>query len=190
MAITAFTAQHADRSNNSGYQFEFYCDKCRSGFMSSFQASKIGMAEGFLRAAGGMFGGTVGRIASAGDNLKEAFRGPARDAAFTKAVEEGKQHFKQCTGCGKWVCPQSCWNAERSQCKACAPDIKGAPGATQARPADQAVKCPSCGAATSDSKFCPECGKPTPAPKTACPKCSAKLAPGAKFCPECGEKVV
>lgn len=194
MAMITFTAQHADRSNNTGYQFEFYCDRCRSGHISTFQASKLGMAEGFLRAAGGLFGGTVGKIAYAGDSIKDAFRGPARDAAFAKAVEEAKQHFKQCPQCGKWVCTSKCWNTARLQCKACAPDAKEGAPANQPAPNSptgaQSVKCPGCGAASTAGKFCPECGKPTPAVKTECPKCKARLVPGAKFCPECGEKLV
>ncbi|ABF39692.1 hypothetical protein Acid345_0687 [Candidatus Koribacter versatilis Ellin345] len=49
-------------------------------------------------------------------------------------------------------------------------------------------KCPSCGAATTSSKFCPSCGKPTHPEETApmqCPGCGASVQ-GKNFCPECG----
>lgn len=48
--------------------------------------------------------------------------GPEHDAALREAVEEGKQHFKQCTRCGKWVCPEACWNGKANLCEGCAPD--------------------------------------------------------------------
>ncbi len=200
---------YTDHSNNTGYQFEFHCDKCRSGHMTTFQPSKIGITGGFLRAAGGLFGGSLSRIASASDQLKDALRGPAWDAAFRKAVDEAKQKFKQCSRCGKWVCPEHCWNAKRGMCEACAPDLHEEAAAAQAiaakeqiwekaRQVDQTeslavnraqtASCPSCGAKSTGSKFCAECGKPMQAAKTACSKCNAQMDAGAKFCPECGEK--
>jgi hypothetical protein len=66
MAMIAFTANHTDHSNQNGFQFEFHCDKCGNGFMSSFQANKLGVATELARAAGSIFGGVFGRAASAG----------------------------------------------------------------------------------------------------------------------------
>lgn len=37
----------ADRSNEHGFQFEFYCDKCNNGHLSEFSASKLGLAASF-----------------------------------------------------------------------------------------------------------------------------------------------
>src|SRR5262249_5748587 len=123
MALIAFTANYTDHSNSSGFQFEFHCDRCNNGYMTTFQPSRTGMAGGFLRAASGLLGGVLGQVADATDQVGDALRGPAWDAAFRKAVEEGKQKFKQCSRCGKWVCPENCWNAQRSQCEECAPDL-------------------------------------------------------------------
>jgi hypothetical protein len=210
MALIAFTANYHDRSNSSGYQFEFVCDKCGSGFLSTFQPSKAGIAGGFLRAAGGLFGGRLSQIAAASDQLKDALRGPAWDAAFRTAVEEGKRKFKQCSRCGKWVCPEHCWNAPRAMCETCAPDLQEEAAAAQAMAAKdqiwekakqtdqtgglsvdrvQGASCPHCGAKSTGAKFCAECGKPMQAVKTACGKCGAKIEAGAKFCGECGERL-
>jgi hypothetical protein len=161
------------------------------------------------RPAGSIFGGIFGRAASAGDHVKDAFRGKQRDEAFARAVEEGKQHFKQCSRCGKWVCPEHCWNAKKGLCEACAPDLAEEAAAAQAQAAkeqvwekarqvdqvadvdmhaEQVALCPHCGKKAGGGKFCAECGKPLAA-KTECPKCGAKIAAGAKFCNECGNKL-
>lgn len=210
MGLISFTANYTDRSNDSGYQFEFHCDKCGNGFLSTFQPSKIGIAGGLLRAAGGFFGGGLGRLASASGHIKDALHGPAWDAAFRVAVDEGKQKFKQCSRCGKWVCPEHCWNASRGMCEACAPDLQEEAAAAQASAAKdqvwkkaaetdqiagvrmdrvQSATCPSCGAKATGAKFCAECGKPMQAPRTNCPTCNAKIESGAKFCGECGSKL-
>ena len=44
MTLIAFTKNHQDLSTDRGYQFNFYCDKCGNGYMTSFQASVIGTA--------------------------------------------------------------------------------------------------------------------------------------------------
>jgi hypothetical protein len=211
MGLIQFTANVTDHSNQQGYQFEFHCDKCGNGYMSAFQASKVGMAGGFLRAASGFFGGgALGEMANAGDYLRDATRGQARDAAFAHAVAEAKPFFKQCSRCCKWVCPENCWNAKRGMCENCAPDLEEEAAAAQAtiardqiwekaKSSDQtggmdvshvvrAATCPHCGAHAQGSKFCPECGKPLQS-KSECPSCYAHLEAGVKFCGECGTKV-
>ena len=211
MSMIVFTANQTDHSNDTGYQFEFHCDKCGNGFMSQFQANKISVAGGFFRAAAGLFNSsTMDRIAGAGDHVKDSLRGGARDKAFAAAVEEGKTHFHQCKHCGKWVCPENCWNLERGLCKNCAPDLMEEAAAAQASAAKEQVwekakmtdqtggldmagkvqvaYCPHCGAKSTGGKFCGDCGKPLAA-KTECPSCKAKLPEGAKFCGECGGKV-
>lgn len=181
MGLVSFTSSHTDHSTANGYQFEFYCDHCRTGHKTPFQPSSAGIAGGILRAAGGFFGGAIGRAANVGDQLKDALRGPARDSAFQKSVEEAKKFFKQCSRCSRWVCPEKCWDASKSVCSACSLQAATQPAAAQAS------KCPSCGAASS-GKFCPECGKAVQPAVANCGKCGTKLEPGAKFCPECGEK--
>jgi predicted amidophosphoribosyltransferase len=162
-----------------------------------------------VRAANSLFGGFLGGAASATDHLKDALRGPARDSAFETAVEEGKKYFKQCTRCGQWVCPENCWNARRSLCQQCAPDLASEAAAVQAQVAreqlwekarasdqtegidttrTQAAVCPHCGARGATGKFCQECGKPMAAAKRFCSDCGAQFESSAKFCPECGKR--
>src|SRR3712207_7410501 len=45
-------------------------------------------------------------------------------SALQRAVEEAKGHFHQCSRCGKWVCPEVCWNERAGQCEGCAPDYE------------------------------------------------------------------
>lgn len=141
MGLIQFTSNVTDHSNANGYQFEFHCDKRGNGYMSSFQANKVGMAGGFLRAASSLFGGSgaLDGIAGAGDYLRDATRGQARDAAFARAVEEAKPRFRQCSRCGKWVCPEQCWNEKRGLCEACAPDLEEEAAAAQAQIAVEQV---------------------------------------------------
>ena len=42
MTLIQFTENHEDLSTDQGYQFKFFCDRCRNGYMSSFQASALG----------------------------------------------------------------------------------------------------------------------------------------------------
>lgn len=207
MSGTAFTRNYNDHSNDQGYQFEFICDKCGNGWRSSFQTSKLGIAASIFRVAGNLFGGTLNNAAYAAGSAKDMLRGQAWDEAFATAIVEGKAKFKQCTRCGRWVCPEVCWNVERGLCDECAPKLQQEMAAAQAqamkeqvwdkaRQHDQTdgadlakkatVSCPHCGAPSSGGKFCGECGKPYQAPKENCGKCGAKMAPKAKFCPECG----
>jgi len=207
----AFTRNYTDHSNNEGYQFEFHCDKCGNGFRSAYAANKLGMASGLLGAAAGMFGGILGEAAQAGGALKDALRGKAWDDAFAAAIAEIKPKFHQCTRCGKWVCPEVCWNAKASLCKDCAPDfaeeaaaaqadaLKGAVASQLRAKADAAdltagvdikrqgaAVCPSCSAPATGSKFCGSCGKPMAPAPSACAKCKAEMPASSKFCPECG----
>ena len=64
MVAIPFTGNYEDLSTDRGYQFKFYCEKCRNGYMSTFQASKIGMLGAAARAAGSLFGGAFSNIAS------------------------------------------------------------------------------------------------------------------------------
>jgi hypothetical protein len=209
MALITFTRNYTDRSNDTGFQFEFYCDKCGNGHMSRFQPSKIGVMAKLLRAFGWIFG-NYWSWGYAGDSVKDVFRGKGRDTAYEKAIDEAKQHFRCCTRCGHWVCPERCWNGKAGVCTACAPDLRGEAVAIQnqvareqllvkARQADQTAgiemsheqavpACPHCGAAVNGGKFCQQCGQTLTA-KPCCPKCHAPMEPGSRFCADCGTPV-
>lgn len=124
MALIRFTANFDDLSTDRGYQFRFKCDKCGNGFMSRFQTSVTGVAGDLLRAAGNIFGGILSSAGNSAYHIQRAVGGKAHDDAFAVAVEEAKQHFHQCTRCGRWVCPEVCWNAGAGLCEGCAPNYQ------------------------------------------------------------------
>ncbi|MGD0677937.1 MAG: zinc ribbon domain-containing protein [Polyangiaceae bacterium] len=124
MGMIQFVQNHEDLSTDRGYQFKFFCDKCHNGYMTRFQTSALGVAESALRVAGSLFGGFFDTASHSAYEIQRAVGGPAHDAALEAAVAEGKQYFHQCTRCGRWVCPEVCWNAEACLCEACAPNFK------------------------------------------------------------------
>jgi membrane protease subunit (stomatin/prohibitin family) len=207
--LIRFTQNHEDLSSERGYQFKFLCDKCGNGYLSKFVPSTMGVVGGFARAAGDLLGGIFGRAADSSEQLRQMAQGKAHDEELAKAVEAAKGHFKQCSRCGRWVCPEVCWNPAKGQCEECAPDLTEELASAQAHAAAQQIReklaerdltkgmdleapvtvsCPACGAAAKGGKFCPECGVPL-RPARACPSCGAEAEPKAKFCPECGGKM-
>jgi membrane protease subunit (stomatin/prohibitin family) len=124
MALVQFVSNYEDLSTDRGYQFKFHCDKCGNGYMSRFQASAIGTAGSLLRAAGDLFGGWASTAGNSAYDIQRSVGGKAHDDALARAVEEGKEHFHQCSRCGRWVCPEVCWNANAGQCEGCAPDYR------------------------------------------------------------------
>jgi autotransporter translocation and assembly factor TamB len=83
-----------------------------------------GAGGSLLRAAGDLFGGWLSSAGNSAYEIQRAVGGKAHDEALQKAVEEGKTHFHQCSRCGRWVCPEVCWNASAGQCEECAPDYQ------------------------------------------------------------------
>jgi RNA polymerase subunit RPABC4/transcription elongation factor Spt4 len=208
-SLIRFTENYDDLSTDRGYQFKFFCDRCRNGYLSSFQTSITGMAGGLLQAAGSMFGGILGRAGHGAYEIQRAVGGKAHDDALHAAVEEVKPHFHQCKRCGKWVCPDVCWNPRRGLCIECAPDVEQEMAAAQAQATKDQVwqrasqtdytgkldfqremvaYCAECGAKTQGGKFCPVCGHKLAA-KTACPQCDTEVEADTKFCPECGGRI-
>jgi len=209
-----FTRNYSDLSTNQGFQFEFYCDRCGTGYRTRFHASALGTMSSALDAANGLFGGIFGRAADLGERARTAAWEKAHDDAFVDAMEQLKPDFIQCPRCSGWVCRKSCWNDNKGLCKNCAPDLGVEMAAAQASrtveevwahsqvaEADRAMlkeeswragvraTCPSCNAPLEGNvKFCPECGAKIQA-QAHCTECGAKLNPGAKFCGECGTKV-
>ena len=209
MSLIGFTQNYHDLSTDRGYQFKFFCDKCGNGFMTTFRASALGVAGGVLDAASHLFGGFFGNASAGAYDVQRAVGGKAHDDALREAVAEAKAHFKQCSRCGKWVCPENCWNASRSLCEACAPDLAEEMAAAQAQAtkdqiwqkaaqtnyvgginmdAPATAFCPQCGAKTTGGAFCAGCGFKLFA-KSACPQCAKPIEAGARFCPGCGGKL-
>ena len=208
MAVIEFVQNYDDLSTDQGYQFTFHCNHCGNGYMSSFIPNKLGMAGGFLRAAGDLFGGVLGNVSNSAYDIQRTVGGPAHDNALRQAVGEIKPLFIQCRRCGTWVCEQICWNNTKGMCKQCAPILEEELASAQAAAAAEQVNararevdqtgginvsqqisasCPKCGAAATGTKFCSECGA-SMVPKTECSSCHSEIKAGAKFCPECGAK--
>ncbi len=207
MALIRFTRNHQDQSTDSGYQFEFYCDRCGNGYQTRFEASAAGSLTSALDAASNLFGGVFGSVSSAAHTVRSAGWQKAHDDAFARAVEEAQPHFHKCKRCGHWV-DDDCWNNERGLCKDCAPDLQEEYSSIQTEAAINDARnkaaqvdyvgadkfkqtivgtCPHCGAKVSGGKFCPNCGKPLASTKF-CTNCGATLEADAKFCAECGTK--
>lgn len=208
-----FVRNYSDLSTNKGFQFEFYCDRCGSGFRTRFKPSVAGTVTGVLDAAGSLLGGLFSRAADVSERVRSASWEQAHDEAFEAATEELKPDFVQCPRCSSWVCRSGCWNNKKGLCKECAPDLGVEMAAAQASKSVEEVwahaamaeedkklstenwretiraSCPHCEAPlSSNAKFCPECGTPLKVREN-CPACGAKFTPGSKFCAECGEKL-
>lgn len=213
MAKVQFVSNYHDLSSNRGFQFEFVCNRCGTGYRTEFEASVAGTVTNVLDAASSVFGGIFGTAARVGEQARSAVYQKAHDEALEKAIAEIKPEFVQCPRCSTWVCRASCWNTKRGLCKGCAPDLGVEMSAAQASRSVEEVwahaamaeedkklglenwretiraSCPKCEAPlASNAKFCPECGEPVKR-TVHCTQCGAKLEPGAKFCAECGNKV-
>lgn len=213
MAKIQFTTNYSDLSTDKGFQFEFNCDRCGTGYRTRFRASTLGTVSSALDTAGSLFGGILGQAADLGERARSAGWEKAHDNAFEQAMEELKSDFVQCPRCSSWVCRKSCWNTSKGLCKECAPDLGVEMAAAQASRTVEEVwahskvaeedrsmlkdenwragvraTCPKCNAPLQkNSKFCPECGTKI-LDKKHCTECGAELAAGVKFCAECGHK--
>jgi membrane protease subunit (stomatin/prohibitin family) len=209
-----FVSNYNDHSTDTGFQFEFHCDRCGTGYRTKFQPSAAGTVSNVLDGASSLFGGVFGQAANIGQRVRSAGWQQSRDRAFSAAIEEIKPNFVQCPRCQSWVCRAKCWNTRRGLCKQCAPDLAVEASAAQASRTveeiwahsqvaeeDRAMltekafregiraSCPNCDAPlATNAKFCPECGAKV-ATAAFCAECGSKLLPNAKFCPECGKKV-
>ena len=198
MPLVQFVSNYEDLSTDKGYQFKFYCDKCGNGYMSRFQTSTIGTAGSLLRAAGSLFGGWASSAGDSAYEIQRAVGGKAHDEALQVAVAEGKQHFRHCSRCGQWVCPEACWNAQAGQCETCAPDYEEELASAHAQAKADATREQLYEKARStdfvaqvDMRASSVQRAPSPAQQAAaraaanCSSCGADVG-SAKFCPECG----
>ena len=215
MGAIAFTRNYTDHSSDTGYQFEFHCDKCGNGYRSTFHNSTLGVGSKLARGLGSLFGGSLYQVGQAGEYMKDGLRGQAWDSAFKEAIEEIKPKFHQCARCAKWVCPEVCFNHSRGLCRDCAPDLEQEAAAAQARTAaeqaatairnvnqiqgfdpnaqhvvGQTQACAGCHTPlAAGAKFCASCGAPVQAAAPVhqfCTGCGTQMPPGSRFCSGCG----
>ena len=202
--FTPFTNNYSDLSDQNGYQFEFRCDVCGSGYRSEFVRSNVGTVGNILSGASSIVGGFFGSAANAADRVKDITDRGARDDALEKAANEIMPLFTRCPRCSSWV-DETCWNEARGLCVRDAPKLATEMEAERAQveisqmrdamrqetvfsgdtSARQTV-CSNCGKPVGSEKFCSNCGTPTGQNK--CAQCGADLAAGARFCGNCGTK--
>jgi len=208
-----FVNNYNDLSTEKGFQFEFECKRCGSGYRTKFRPSVTGRVSEVLDTANSIFGGLFGAAANIGNRVHDAAWEKAHDEVFREAVTEIRPFFIQCPRCSSWVCREKCWNVKKGLCKECAPDLGVEMAAAQASRSVEEIwahaamaeedkklgteywregitaTCPNCEKPLpANVKFCPECGASLK-PKDKCPQCGAKLQPNAKFCAECGQKL-
>ncbi|MEI8305914.1 MAG: zinc ribbon domain-containing protein [Chloroflexales bacterium] len=198
-----FTNNYRDLSTDTGFQFEFCCDRCGDGVRSQFKASILGTASSVLNVASNLFGGLFG-ASNAASSARNATWEREHDGAFREAIEEVRSRFTRCPRCTNYVCA-SCWNQAAGLCANCAPHIGTEMAASKADVALQQMRekvsastqfssdisgkrtiCPACGAPTGDMKFCGSCGA-----RLGLRRCSNghEVGQGMRFCGECGGAV-
>lgn len=202
MGLTKFVRNVQDLSDDGGYKFRFNCDKCGDGFESQYIAASTNMLKTAVDVFSMLkpFGGYGAKRVA--ESIDRGLRGKERDKAYEKAVHRAMHFFKKCNGCGKWVCPQSCWNQKFGMCEACAPDANEEKLKQLAqKDVGQALKsvqqsqqfavrrlsCPVCNQSVAGGKFCEHCGSSLEQSRT-CHGCGYELKATAKFCTECGAK--
>ena len=202
--FTPFTDNYTDMSDQHGYQFEFRCDICGSGYRSEFQRSALGTAGTLLSGASNLIGGLWG-ASNAADTIQNVTDRGARDDALKKAATEIMPNFKQCPRDHVWVDAQ-CWNEERGLCVRDAPKLASEIEAERASLQIQQMRtamageqhftgttetrttvCTNCGKPVGSEKFCSNCGTAVALAK--CASCGSDLAAGARFCGSCGTAV-
>ncbi len=202
--FTSFTKNYSDQSDENGYQFEFCCDICGSGYRSEFIRSNLGTVGNLLSGASSIVGGFFGSAANAADRVKDITDRGARDEALQKAANEIMPLFTRCPRCNNWV-DETCWNEARGLCVSCAPKLASEMAAERAQveinqmrqamqeetvfsgdTAARSTVCSTCGKPVGSEKFCSNCGSPTG--QNTCSQCGAELPAGARFCGNCGTK--
>jgi RNA polymerase subunit RPABC4/transcription elongation factor Spt4 len=210
-----FSSDYHDMSvewgNDAGFQFEFYCQRCRDTWRNGFESYKAARAAGWIRRASNMAHGAASSIgldvAEGIDGMVQSGWHKARDASFQKEISAAAEHFHRCGRCSYYVCDQ-CFTVDRGLCLNCAPDLAAEVesarahglvdqattrarevGAAQAADVDVTTQkqlvCSQCGHETHGAKFCPECGHKQQAQGT-CTGCESVVPTGSRFCPECG----
>jgi hypothetical protein len=201
--FTPFTGNYSDLSDENGYQFEFRCDRCGSGYRSEFVRSNAGTAASLLGGASNFMGGLWG-ASNAARSAKDFMDRGARDEALEKAANEIMPLFTRCPACNSWV-DETCFNKQRNLCTGCAPNLvaemereRSSVEIDQMRQAMRAetvfsgdlsarrTVCPSCDKPVGSEKFCANCGARLGTAH--CTQCGAELATDARFCGICGAK--
>jgi hypothetical protein len=190
--------RYTDLSSVTGFQFEFYCERCADAWRSPFVRYTEGRFPAVMDTAARLMAPR-----NAPSRGLAAFRGAAWDraraAAFFRAARSAVEHFHLCASCRDHCCP-GCWDRPAGVCTACASperaldatlSASGGDAVTRARlthgPAGSVSRrpCSVCGFAAGNSSFCPRCGAGL-GEKQACRSCGTAIPGAARFCPACG----
>ena len=91
--FTPFTSNYQDLSTNQGYQFEFRCDICGSGYRSEYQKNLLGTGASILGGASNLIGGLWGarNVADSAQQIElETFLGAVKpEGAGGNAARRG-----------------------------------------------------------------------------------------------------
>lgn len=218
MDLTFLTKRYVDRSKSTGFQFEFFCDRCDTGYKTPFRIHALGVVTSLWEATETKSEKEKAKELDFNTLKKEVskflFKGKAWIEAYTEAMEEAQKYFKHCTHCSRWVCPKTCYNENAAMCLMCKPytekekaelaakeaaeakrkqsffRTEQAP-AKQPEPKDTHVDCPHCGQRNPESVFCADCGGRI-IQDVFCTGCGSKWSTRnkMKFCPRCGEEMV
>ena len=206
--LHSFTRNYNDRSTEAGFQFEFYCDCCGNGFLSTFRPSstydqrqKSQRLGRFASTFGSLLGGKASDLGWAvergSDLVGDRFNDQSPEwrkeyeTSFDEAQAEVRSQFTRCPSCNKWVCP-SCWNEEDGLCIDCAPReasyVAQARNKAMQRNIDEAAETATVwqGKIETRTTVCPKCGKPAGSGKF-CNYCGSPI--GTNRCPNCGAEV-
>jgi len=117
-AVTAieFTDNYEDLSDENGFRFRFYCERCDADYVSDLEPCPRREESEFLKVVGKIFAD----VAENKGDLTCDEEGIQREVALKNAVTEVREHFHECPGCGEWVCDR-CWNRAMLLCEKCAP---------------------------------------------------------------------
>ncbi|MFH2072377.1 MAG: zinc ribbon domain-containing protein, partial [Actinomycetota bacterium] len=177
-----FTTNYHDLSTDEGFQFEFMCNRCGTGYRTEFDGFVAARVAGGLSAASNLLGGVFGKAASLGERVRSSAWEKAHDNAFREAAGALKPSFVQCPRCSKWVCRARCWNEAKGLCKDDAPDLGVEMAAAQSSRTVEEIWAHS-KVAEDDREMLKEENWRQGA-VASCPHCEAPLAKMVKFCPE------
>ncbi|MGI5817999.1 MAG: hypothetical protein ACOX9R_07865 [Armatimonadota bacterium] len=116
MTAIEFTDNYEDLSDEDGFRFRFYCQRCDTDYASEMHPCPRQEETGLLRIVGKIFTDA----ADNGCDLTADEEEMQHDAALRSAVTEVSEHFHECPGCGDWIC-DVCWNRAMLLCEKCAP---------------------------------------------------------------------
>ncbi len=111
-----FTDNWEDLSDENGFRFRFFCERCDADYTSDLQPCSRAAESRLLESMGQI-------IAEATDNgadLNVDEERMHRESALRTAVTQVRENFHQCPQCGEWVCDR-CWNRSMMLCEKCAP---------------------------------------------------------------------